>query len=51
MGKPVTQPRNIYVSPIKTGRTNKAYFGKLNSLAFHSQHDIFMEEGSRLLKE
>jgi hypothetical protein len=51
MGKPVTQLRNIYVSPIKQGRLNKSYFAPLNSLATHSIHDNFIEEGSRLLKE
>lgn len=51
MGKPVTLPRNFYVSPIKSGQLRKSYFGPLNSLATHEKHDIFIEEGIRLLKE
>jgi hypothetical protein len=50
MGKPVTGPRNIFVSPLKAGKGRSAYFGPLNSLANHERKDIFMEEGARLLK-
>lgn len=51
MGKPLTEPRNIFVSPLKAGKGRSSYFGALNSLADHERRDIFMEEGVRLLKE
>jgi hypothetical protein len=51
MGKPVTEPRNIFISPLKVGKGLSAYFGPLNSLSDYDRKDIFMEEGVRLLKE
>jgi hypothetical protein len=51
MGKPVTEPRNVFVSPNNSGHLRKSYFGPLNPLATHTKHDIFIEEGIRLLKE
>lgn len=51
MGKPVTEVRNIFVSPLKSGRGQSSYFGQLNSLATSDRKDIFMEEGVRLIKE
>jgi hypothetical protein len=51
MGKPVTELRNIFVSPLKAGKGRSAYFGPLNPLADPGRKDIFMEEGIRLLKE
>lgn len=51
MGKPVTEARNIFVSPLKSGKGRSAYFGQLNSLAASDRKDIFLEEGVRLLEE
>jgi len=42
MGKPVTLPRMIYVSPLKKGQLKDAYFGSLNSLATSHKKDIFI---------
>ena len=49
--KPITQPKNIMTSPNKSGQLNKSYFGPLNTLANFSVHDIYIDEGRRLVKE
>lgn len=51
MGKPVSLPRMIYVSPSKKGQLKDAYFGPLNPLASSDKKDVYIEEGIRLFKE
>ena len=48
MGKPVTQPRNLYTNPTKNGPTD--YFEPLKSLGNSDKKDIFIEEAKRLVK-
>jgi hypothetical protein len=32
-GKPITQPRNFYAGPCRSGQIKKSFFGDINSLA------------------
>ena len=49
--KPVTELRNFYTSPIKSGQRTSDYFGGINSLASSHIKDEFIEPGKRLMKE
>ena len=40
MGKPVTQPRNLYTNPTKMGQLD--YFEPLKSLATSQKKDFFI---------
>lgn len=40
--KPITMPRNFYVSPTKSGQGDKQFFGSLNSLATSKIKDEFI---------
>ena len=49
--KPIVEPKNIITSPNKSGQLNKSYFGPLNTLANFTVHDVYIDEGRRLVKE
>lgn len=49
--KPKTEPRNIFTSPSRSGQLKNSYFNPLNPLANFSAHDVYIDEGRRLLQE
>lgn len=50
-GKPVTQPRNFYAGPCRSGQLKRSFFGDLNSLATSGIKDEYLDPARRILKQ